>query len=166
MKKLIIIIPLLYSFASQAQTINIFGKFVGNTGDTIIYKLDFKRSDYKLYDISSARAFLVDSTRYGYVKQDANYVYFFFIVANIRTERMQWQGPDINWSCSFNVDNYNGIINGISDEYFENTQNIKEVKYFTLNGVEIENANNYEGVLIKKLITNNGIITTKNYAIR
>lgn len=49
---------------------------------------------------------------------------------------------------------------GLDEEYLNETQ--KDVFYYNIQGIEIKNPNNYEGVLIKKTVYSNGkIITTK-----
>ena len=64
-----------------------------------------------------------------------------------------------NFSITFSFDggdiikkgifNYNATT-GLNDLDYSNSEQIKEVFYYNLNGVKIENPDNYEGVLIKR----------------
>jgi len=47
------------------------------------------------------------------------------------------------------------------DEYLANPANVKETIWYNINGIQIENPNNYEGVLIKKRVYLNGTVKSR-----
>ncbi len=74
---------------------------------------------------------------------------------------------DMVYECNVRVEDGNviggirfvfssALTTGIEDEYFKNNDK-ENSKYFDLNGREIQNPDNYEGVMIKTTITNNEV---------
>lgn len=81
------------------------------------------------------------------------------------TYRIYFNIPDNYTNGSFSITAFSvgtkGIIgtpNGIKENFLKQEDNIKEVFYYNLNGIKIENPDNYEGVLIQKILYLNGVI--------
>lgn len=53
------------------------------------------------------------------------------------------------------------VTTGLNYLDYSSSEQIKEVFYYNLNGVKIENPDNYDGVLIKKELYNNQMVVTK-----
>ena len=174
MKKLLTIAFIAFAFASYSQT---WSCNVNNTtynfGDTLrvvirnVYDSTIKTTEGHLvldnFGNSKINNINYDSTSFYYLKGSSistnRYSIYSLIIKQKETGDIYYYFYNTSKTNSCSIHIVHGFPTGI-DDFNVNDVELKSVIYYNLNGIEINNPDNYEGVLIKKTFYSNGKITT------